>query len=125
MVIPNTVSSAWAFPGLMINTKETIKVLLYDQNRIITEACNYFHIQEKDLKSTSRKYEVVHARQIAMYLLREHCRFTFKKTADIFNRDHTTAIHSVKYIKDMLRISLDHRYKTDVDNLLYKLSNYK
>jgi len=125
MIIPNTVSAAWAFPGLMINAQESIKTLLYDQNRIITEICDYFHIQEKELKSISRKSETVYARQIAIYLLREHCRFTFKKTADIFNRDHTTAIHSVKFIKDMLKLSLDYRYKTDIDNLLYKLSKYQ
>lgn len=51
-------------------------------------------ISIKELESKSRKQEIVRARRIAMKRYRE-AGFTLKKIGNIFNRNHSTVIHSI------------------------------
>lgn len=63
-----------------------------------------FQVSAEDLKSRSRKRSISHPRQVAMYLSRK---FTKESLADIggmYNRDHSTVLHSIKVInREMAR----------------------
>jgi chromosomal replication initiator protein len=61
-----------------------------------------FHVSVQDLQSRSRKKSITFPRQIAMYLARK---FTEESLADIgrvFNRDHSTVLHSIKVVANHL-----------------------
>ena len=53
----------------------------------------------KDILSHNRRVPVAHARQEAMYLAQTHCRLSLPETGRLFNRDHTTALHSIRKIE--------------------------
>jgi len=50
------------------------------------------------------KREMVEARQIMCYSLREHCGLTFKHIARIVDRDHATVIYGIKQVQNNPRI---------------------
>lgn len=61
----------------------------------------YFNIDKKDLISTKKSNDIVHPRQIAMYLCREIGQMSFPKIGEEFGkRDHTTVMHAYKKIEN-------------------------
>ena len=55
------------------------------------------------LKAKTRKKEVVQARQVAMYFVKECTTHSLKSIGHHFGgRDHTTVIHSVQLVSDLV-----------------------
>ncbi len=70
---------------------------------IISECASYFQIPRDELISASRSRPLVQARQVAMYLCREMTPLSLPKIGDAFGgRDHTTVMHGVSKITDLL-----------------------
>ena len=64
----------------------------------------YFSIDKKDLISTKKSNDIVHPRQIAMFLCREIGQMSFPKIGDEFGgRDHTTVMHAYKKIEKEIK----------------------
>lgn len=67
--------------------------------------CNSFGVSWQDVTSKCRKAQLVEARQVYCYLMRE---WTVTPLANIGQalggRDHTTIVHSVNKIKELLSI---------------------
>lgn len=62
-----------------------------------------FNITLEELKSKTRKKEVVTARQVAMYLSKEYTKHSLKVIGYHFGgRDHATVIHAVKCVQEMI-----------------------
>ncbi len=73
-----------------------------------------------DLSSKSRTKDIVFARQVAMYLSREVTNISLLKIGDNFgNRDHTTVMHAIDKIKQL--ISSDNEIKLIVDDLTLQI----
>ena len=66
--------------------------------KIIEYAAHYFGAKTKDILSRSQNKECVLPRQIAMYLCREKLALSYVKIGQIFSRDHSTVMSSVKLI---------------------------
>ncbi|BDC99952.1 chromosomal replication initiator protein DnaA [Persicobacter psychrovividus] len=63
----------------------------------------YFKLKVEDLKAKTRKKEIVIARQIAMYFSKEYTNHSLKSIGYHFGgRDHSTVIHAVQSVNDML-----------------------
>lgn len=60
----------------------------------------------------SRKREIAYARQLCIYLIKRKTKFTFSDIGRYFNRDHTTVIHSINAIKDLMDV--DKNVRKDV-----------
>ena len=75
---------------------------------IINEVERFFSLNRNSLSSSSRTKDLVHARQIAMFLCRE---LTDKSLPDIGKsfggRDNTTVLHSINKIKDEMKKNLN------------------
>lgn len=68
--------------------------------QIVKAVAEFYDIEENELIEKSRKKEVVYPRQIAMYLLREELKTSYPAIGEkLGGRDHTTAIHACKKIK--------------------------
>ena len=68
--------------------------------KVIKVISEFYGIEEKEIVSHSRKWEIVKPRQIAMYILREDFKYSFPTIARrLGGKDHTTAIHAVEKIK--------------------------
>ncbi len=68
---------------------------------IITAVSDYFRVPSADMISKSRKHEIVVARQMAMYLMKELMELSLKSIgAEFGGRDHTTVIHSCQTLEN-------------------------
>jgi chromosomal replication initiator protein len=70
---------------------------------IMEETANYFTLSTADLVSKSRSRPLTQARHIAMYLIRECTGLSLIKIGEVFNRDHTTALHGIKKVEADMR----------------------
>lgn len=68
----------------------------------------YTGIQVPKLESKSRKRELVEARQMAMWLIKKHCTYSLKTIGESFGRDHTTVIHSINTVNDLIKTDYAH-----------------
>lgn len=67
---------------------------------VLKSVADFYNISLLDLSRRSRKKEVVHPRQVAMYLLREEIKLSFPEIGQkLGGRDHSTVIHACEKIK--------------------------
>ncbi len=59
-----------------------------------------FRISVQDMQSRSRKKTLTFPRQVAMYLSRKHTQETLADIGKVFNRDHSTVLHSIKVVTE-------------------------
>ena len=81
---------------------------------------DYFHVSQDDLKAKTRKKEIVIARQVAMYFSKDYTNHSLKSIGYHFGgRDHSTVIHALQSVNDML--DTDSKFRFSVDELKKKL----
>ena len=70
---------------------------------IIAQTAAYFGLSIEELTGPSRGRHLVMARQIAMYLCRELTDLSLPKIGQQFgNRDHTTVLHAIRKIEQLM-----------------------
>ncbi|MBG9981305.1 chromosomal replication initiator protein DnaA [Facklamia sp. DSM 111018] len=70
-------------------------------DNIIETASQFYSVSIDEIKGKKRNKEIVHARQVAMYLTRELTELSFPKIGEAFgNKNHTTVIHAYEKISD-------------------------
>jgi len=83
------------------NIKPKKTVAIKDIVKIVAE---YYELEEAVIYEKTRRKEIVKARQVAMYLLREDFNISYPLIGQkLGDRDHTTVIHSHLKIKDDLK----------------------
>jgi chromosomal replication initiator protein len=71
---------------------------------IVMAVAETFNISPEDLKSNSRRREISMARQIGMYLMRQHTALSLPKIGEEFGgKDHTTVIYSCEKVAELQR----------------------
>ena len=106
--------------------KQTLKNIVHDiesevgVDYIQKSVGEYFQISVEDLKDKTRKKEIVIARQVAMYLCKEYTNHSLKSIGYHFGgRDHSTVIHAVQSVSDMIEI--DTKFCHSMDELKKKM----
>ena len=87
---------------------------------IIERTAEMFHLEVAQLKGKSRTRDLVHARQVGMYVCRELTDLSYPQIGKEFGgRDHTTVIHAYDKIANLMR----ERHKTyeDVTSLIQQI----
>ncbi len=75
---------------------------------------DYFKVSQEDLKAKTRKKEIVIARQVAMYFSKDYTNLSLKSIGYHFGgRDHSTVIHAVQSVNDMIDTNAKFRYSID------------
>ena len=76
-------------------------ITIEDIQKIVSE---YYHIPEDFLRAKTRKKEVALARQIAMYMSKQHTKHSLKTIGLHFGgRDHSTVIHAINAIEENMK----------------------
>lgn len=82
--------------------------------------CEHFALSVDAISTRSRKREVVQARQIAMYLSKQHTRNSLSSIGDLIGqRDHATVLHACKIVTDLMEI--DKSFRMSVQEIEEKL----
>lgn len=87
---------------------------------ILKAVASHFDIHLADLQGRSQTQEHTTPRQIAMYLCRKQLNLPYMKIADLFSRDHSTVMTSVKLIDK--RLQDNPPIQSAVHEILEKLS---
>lgn len=97
--LPMTVENL--MPVLSATASEKVEVSPTTVLKVISEV---FKVSEDDLKSNSRKREISLARQIGMYLMRQHTDLSLPKIGEVFGgKDHTTVMYSCDKITKQMK----------------------
>jgi chromosomal replication initiator protein len=104
-------------PGVpkTVNRDRTRHINVFTPEVIINTSCRYFDMPLETLQGKCRKREYVMPRQIIMYLLVNYTDMTYLNIGKLFNKDHTTVIHSKDTVKDL--ISVDDYMRLRVEEL--------
>lgn len=92
-------------------SKEALKSLLKGNEEksltieeILKAVSAFYNIKLSDIKSKRRHKNITLPRQVAMYLAREHGKYSFPEIGSaIGGKDHSTAIHAVRKIENELK----------------------
>ena len=80
-------------PKKIVSTKEVVKVV-----------ADYYNVDEASIYEQTRRKEIVKARQIIMYILREEFNVSYPLIGQkLGGKDHTTVIHSYEKVKNDLK----------------------
>lgn len=106
--------------------KNVLKDLISEGDKPITvetiqkAVCEYFGMKAQELKTKKRTKEVANARQIAMYLAKQHTQLSLSEIGRCFGgKDHATVIYACKQIED--RRSKDENLNKSIENINKKL----
>ncbi len=70
---------------------------------VIARTAKYFELSSSDVRGKSRKAPIVHARHMAMYILKSELNLSLERIGELFGgRDHTTVMHGVDKIKTLI-----------------------
>ena len=74
---------------------------------IIHTTCEYYHVKDESIYTTSRKRDIVLARQVAMYLTHKHLpNLSLARIGQcIGSKDHSTVLHACRLIEDQMTIN--------------------
>lgn len=84
--------------------------------------CKYFNLEQAAIQTSSRKREIVQARQITMFLSKKYTDSSFSCIGKIVGKkDHATVLHACKTIKD--QIETDKSFRSTVEEIEVQLKN--
>ncbi|MDF2389361.1 chromosomal replication initiator protein DnaA [Nostoc ellipsosporum NOK] len=91
--------SIWGLPMTVENIAPVLETpsekVEATSEAILTVVADAFNVSIEDLKSNSRRREISWARQIGMYLMRQHTDLSLPRIGEEFGgKDHTTVIYS-------------------------------
>lgn len=99
--------SIWGLPMTVANLAPVLvtpmEKIEATPEAILTVIADNFDISIEDLKSNSRRREISWARQIGMYLMRQHTDLSFPRIGEEFGgKDHTTVLYSCDKIAQLV-----------------------
>lgn len=86
---------------------------------IINKVAEFYGLTEEEVLGRCRKQDLVKARFVAIYFIRNKTEFTLKTIGRMFKRDHASIIHALKTIRQVQSL----HYETDIMEDLKKLNN--
>lgn len=101
-------------PPVLEDVKKMMESIIFSPRKfstpkkVIRAVAEFYELSEKEILNKSRKKGVVKPRQIAMYLLREELKCSFPFIGEkLGKKDHTTAIHAYKKIREDVKTNLN------------------
>ncbi len=101
------------------NENEPLPVLL---DKILLAVSRDFNVTPEDIKSSKRQENIVTARQVAMYIIRDMTAMSLPDIGMEFNgRDHSTVHHAVYKIEGKMKETAS--FATRINNIINEIKN--
>jgi chromosomal replication initiation ATPase DnaA len=71
-------------------------------NEIIESVSIYYGIRIDEIRSRKRHAQIVRARHVALYLLREDLRLSLHECGALIGRDHSSVLHAVNLVQQSI-----------------------
>lgn len=89
---------------------------------IMEEVCKYYGFSQRTIEGKSRMKNIIEARYIFIDLLYNdpHSKISKTKIGHLLNRDHSTIIHSLRNVRDWIKV--DEMFRTryqEIHTILY------
>ena len=123
----NTIKIMTELHGGQLSLKEIQQILTKIKKElkaqdILEQTAQAFGLRLEELKSLSRKKNIITARQTAMFLIRHYLKKSLNDIRQLFGKkDHTTVLNALKKVKKLKENNLD--YKRILENLEEELKN--
>lgn len=99
--------------GQAIKKAEKKSITVYD---IADVVCNHFNIKKELIQTSSRKREIVQARQVAMFLSKQYTEMSLAQIGSIIGKkNHATVLHACKMVKD--QIEVDKGFRDEISKI--------
>jgi chromosomal replication initiation ATPase DnaA len=92
----------WLKSRIYATTAVQEKQYLSKPEVVLMAVCRLTGVSPEDVKSKSRRLDVVIVRQVYCYAARELTGASMKGIGEVVNRDHATVIHSYRVVQNML-----------------------
>jgi chromosomal replication initiator protein len=119
-------SSLQSIPITLEMAKESLKDILGDKRKDITveliqkAVAEHFGLKVADMKSDKRLKNLVHARQVAIWLCRDMTKSSYPDIGARFGgKDHSTVIYAAKKIDNAIKE--DHKLAKTIDEIRHNL----
>ena len=105
--------------NLKLNPKNNDEKYINPGN-IINSVAKLYNVSNQDIIGTTRKKEIVNARHLIMYILKQIFNMPYKEIGMLLgNRDHTTVMNGVEKTKEL--IEKDKNLLNVIDNIVKKI----
>lgn len=92
------------------------------EEKLIDALCKTFGVTEQEILGKSRKQTVTNARQIGMFIAKNHFGLSLRQVAELFNRSHPTVSHTIQKVEELLN-SGNIAVKNQIDQLVKYLTD--
>ncbi len=107
--------------GIMPKNKTALSSSDDEITKLKNVVCNYFRLTENDLISNSRKPNIVYARNLCFYIIRNDFKLPLKKIGEFFGgKDHTTVTYGCEKIGEQIQNNVN--AKNDIQYIKSKMS---
>ena len=90
---------------------------------IIEYCANFYNVKKEDIYSEKRNKEIVFARQVCLYIIRELTGFSLSKIGLIFGKDHATVLYAIKKLTTLMEKDIS--IKISIESLMKDISEQK
>lgn len=84
--------------------------------------CEYYNVSSEHIQSSSRKRQIVQARQVAMYLTKNFTEMSLAQIGSVMGKkNHATVLHAYKIVKEQMEV--DRTFREEVAEIERRLKN--
>jgi chromosomal replication initiator protein len=84
----------------------------------VDNVCDFYGLTIAQVKGKCRVRGYVKARFVSIYIIRKRTGLTLKEIGRLFHRDHTSIIHAVQTIEEVLSLRFDNDYQDEIKRLM-------
>ena len=86
---------------------------------IANVVCSYFKMTLREASINTRKREILQVRQIGMYFCKKKTKATLKAIGDLYEKDHTTVLSSIKTVNNYIETDRNFAEQIEVIDKLF------
>ncbi|HEY8543362.1 MAG TPA: chromosomal replication initiator protein DnaA [Pseudothermotoga sp.] len=92
------------------------------EEKLIDALCKIFGVTQQEVLGKGRKQTVTNARQIGMFIAKNHFGLSLRQVAELFNRSHPTVSHTIQKVEELV-VSGNIAVKNQIDQVIKYLTD--